>query len=241
MNTDTHCLDTMERVLKIDTFHLGITINMPDYHYRLELLPTEDGRVYYSGVEGRYPDDAGFDLFVCKNYDAATMVQNDAATLLDLGTAARMIREYPDGHREDSHFWLCPRSSIMKTGMMMANSMGVIDSSYRGTLKAPVWVVAPKPFMSTFQDGGFQGSRYFQIVAPDMAHIAEVVIVDSLPITVRGTEGFGSTGTYTLPPRRAPENLAQPGSIGVVPPPDGVISVPAPTATSSDNVVLSLP
>lgn len=162
--------------------------------YRLELLPTEDGRVYYNNVEERSTENAGFDLFVAQNYNADTMVLNAGPTLLDLGTSARMLRVWPDGREEEVHYWLCPRSSIIKTGMIMANSQGIIDSSYRGTLKAPVWVVAPAPFRVVFKDGLAQGSRYFQIVAPDMGWIRQVRVVDTLPVTLRGAGGFGSTG-----------------------------------------------
>lgn len=224
---------------------------MPDYYYCLELLPTADGSVYYTNVENRSHENAGVDLFICQDYQAATMVENDSATLLDLGTAARMIRQYPDGHREECHFWLCPRSSIMKSGMMMANSQGVIDCSYRGTLKAPVWVVAPKPFMNTFKDGGFKGARYFQIVAPDMAHIDEVRIVSSLPVTPRGQGAFGSTGTYSLPPRTSVTDVPDPSILTVVPPPDAPHTGPPPPdaaqiaphllQSENSNVVLSLP
>jgi dUTPase len=38
------------------------------------------------------------------------------------------------------------------------------------------------------------GVRLFQILAPDMGWIKEVKIVESLPATVRGEGGFGSTG-----------------------------------------------
>jgi dUTP pyrophosphatase len=88
---------------------------------------------------------------------------------------------------EPSHFWLAPRSSIYKTGYMMANSLGVIDSSYRGTLKAPVVAGA-------FGPGFKAGDRHFQILAPDMGWISEVRLVSSLPETLRGEGGFGSTG-----------------------------------------------
>ena len=162
--------------------------------YRLELLPTEEGREYYKSVEERSPDNAGFDLFVVKDYEIVPLAEGRSPTLLDLGTAARMVRVNNDGSEEDVHFWLCPRSSIYKTGMMMANSQGVIDSSYRGGLKAPIWVVAPMPFIDAFKESGFKGSRYFQIVAPDMGWIKEVRIVDTLPVTQRGVGGFGSTG-----------------------------------------------
>jgi dUTP pyrophosphatase len=71
---------------------------------------------------------------------------------------------------------------------MMANSMGVIDRTYRGVLKAPVVAVAASAT-------GFQrGDRHFQIMAPDLGWIETVRIVESLPETVRGERGFGSTG-----------------------------------------------
>ena len=70
---------------------------------------------------------------------------------------------------------------------MIANSTGVIDKSYRGELKAPVWSM-------TGNSNVTQGDRLFQIVAPDMGWIRNIRIVDSMPNTDRGVGGFGSTG-----------------------------------------------
>jgi dUTP pyrophosphatase len=89
---------------------------------------------------------------------------------------------------EDSHFTLEPRSSIYKTGFMMANGRGIIDSSYRGVLKAPVIRTAENA------PGFLTNDRHFQIVAPDMGHIHTIHRVSSLPQTLRGDGGFGSTG-----------------------------------------------
>ena len=89
--------------------------------------------------------------------------------------------------KTDSHFWLLPRSSIYKTGLLMGNSVGVIDKSYRGELKAPVWSMTGDTAVQ-------RGDRLFQIVAPDMGWIRHVRLVDSLPNTERGDGGFGSTG-----------------------------------------------
>ena len=82
---------------------------------------------------------------------------------------------------------LMPRSSIYKSGIVMANSIGVIDKSYRGELKAPVWSMTANSQIT-------RGDRLFQIVAPDMGWIRNVRIVDSMPSTERGEGGFGSTG-----------------------------------------------
>jgi len=121
---------------------------------------------------------AGVDLITVENWSGS----HGDHHLLNLGVKAMLVK---DG--EPSHFWLAPRSSIYKTGYMMANSLGVIDSSYRGTLKAPVVAGA-------FGPGFKAGDRHFQILAPDMGWISEVRLVSSLPETLRGEGGFGSTG-----------------------------------------------
>jgi dUTPase len=163
-------------------------------YYRLELCPTDAGRKYYTSVPEIPNENAGFDLFVVAQYDVSLLAKNETPVLLDLGTAARLVYVYDDGLEEDVHYWLCPRSSIFKTGMVMANSQGVIDRTYRGILKAPVWVAAKEPFHTAFSGKGLEGMRLFQVVAPDMGWIKEVRVVDYLPETTRGEGGFGSTG-----------------------------------------------
>lgn len=157
--------------------------------YRLELLPTAEGAKYYKDMpQTRDTGNAGVDLYVCAPYSASYVT---TAQLLDLGCSARLVRLGSDGGEEDCHYWLCPRSSIYKSGVMMTNSQGVIDKTYRGTLKAPVTLVSRE----ALGDQTFEGIRLFQIVAPDMGDIVEVRIVESLSETARGSGGFGSTGT----------------------------------------------
>jgi dUTPase len=125
-------------------------------------------------------DNAGIDLMTCENWNEST------PHLLNLGVSA-MLERTATG--EVVHYWLLPRSSIYKTGYIMANSVGVIDKTYRGILKAPVVNVG-----GYGAEGFVLGARHFQIVAPDMGPIGKVLIVDFLPETVRGSGGFGSTG-----------------------------------------------
>ena len=137
---------------------------------------------YNYSVLAPSPDNAGFDLCAAEDWN------NDIghpAHLLDLGVRAMLVDIET---RQPVHFWLLPRSSIYKTGHMMANSVGVIDASYRGVLKAPVVATA------TDAKGFSRGERYFQIVAPNMGKIQIVRAVGSLPETARGDGGFGSTG-----------------------------------------------
>jgi dUTPase len=153
-------------------------------YYRLELQPTEQGTQYYKN-EVRSNDNAGYDLFVAVS--GATSYAKPV-TLLDLGARARMIRCDAQGE-EEVHYWLAPRSSIWKSGVIMANSMGVIDRTYRGILMGSVTAISSASPVAIEA-----GVRLFQILAPDMGWIKEIQIVESLPATVRGEGGFGSTG-----------------------------------------------
>ena len=153
--------------------------------YILELVVTEAGVPFYppmGTVELRTDENAGYDLKVVENVSPTGV-----AVLAPLGVRARLFN--PAG---DCHFTLEPRSSIFKTGFMMANSRGIIDKSYRGELKAPIVSVGSA---SSSQKQIEAGTRLFQILAPDLGWIREVHYVSSLPETARGDGGFGSTGT----------------------------------------------
>lgn len=181
--------------------------------YRLELLPNEGGKEYYNRTIERDNQNAGFDLFVAKEEQCAA----GKVSLLDLGCKARMVKCFPDGSEEDVHYWLAPRSSIWKSGVVQANSMGIIDRSYRGPLMGAVLPIhKPSGYWDQLSSGAGsksgsyvwmncdsketgspvieKGQRLFQILAPDMGHIKDVRIVESLSETARGEGGFGSTG-----------------------------------------------
>ena len=168
--------------------------------YRLELVCEPWAARYYKNEVNRPNDNAGYDLY-CQR----TTVPGYSAVghLVNQGVKARMVRisrdlPYSEGHYlngevimsgEEVHYRLAPRSSIFKTPLSMANSEGIIDRTYRGVIKAPV-----RNHMVTDSYYIEEGTRLFQIVAPDMGWIREVRIVESLPETQRGEGGFGSTG-----------------------------------------------
>jgi len=83
-------------------------------------------------------------------------------------------------------FMLVPRSSISKTPLRMANSIGIIDAGYRGEIIAVVDNIKNKPYTIN------KGDRLFQLVAPSMLPI-NANIVTTLTETTRGEGGFGST------------------------------------------------
>ena len=186
---------------------------MSVFFYRLEILPSEEGKEFYNRDIERDNQNAGFDLFVVKEQQC----EAGKVSLVDLGCKARMVKCSPNGKEEEVHYWMPPRSSIWKSGVTQANSLGIIDRSYRGPLMGAVLPIhKPSGYWSQLDVGDGpktgsyiwkncdskdtgspvieKGQRLFQIVAPDMGHIQEVKIVETLNETVRGEGGFGSTG-----------------------------------------------
>ena len=167
--------------------------------YILELSPTPEGLEYYKNLGNKRDNtNAGVDLYCVDDYKVsaefdARRYAPSPVKLLNLGTRARMLRVSPLGDyelkEEEVHYYLYPRSSIYKSGVMMVNSVGVIDLSYRGVIMAPITNLNEYTYPNVEK-----GSRLFQICAPDLGYISEIRIVESLPETVRGEGGFGSTG-----------------------------------------------
>ncbi len=83
---------------------------------------------------------------------------------------------------------MCSRSSLgVKHGLMMANSVGVIDEDYRGQLQ--VWLMNTSGEEYTIQPG----DRVCQLLLMPYA-AGEPHEVEELEDTARGVGGFGSTG-----------------------------------------------
>jgi deoxyuridine 5'-triphosphate nucleotidohydrolase len=84
------------------------------------------------------------------------------------------------------YFDVVPRSSISKTGYMLANGVGVIDRAYVGEILVPlIKVDAHAPDLQL-------PIRLVQMI-PRQIVAAELVEVDELESTARGSGGFGST------------------------------------------------
>lgn len=105
---------------------------------------------------------------------------NGMTQLIGLGFAAAV----PAGHVA----LLVPRSSAAKTGLELANTVGVIDSDYRGEWKAALRSKTGLPISWA------QGDRLVQFLVVPVANVT-LRQVDSLDETSRGTGGFGSTGS----------------------------------------------
>lgn len=85
------------------------------------------------------------------------------------------------------YFDLVGRSSISKSGYMLANNVGIIDQSYRGNVMVALVKVDPEvPELEL-------PSRLVQIIPRRVWHM-QPVECDSLETTSRGDGGFGSSG-----------------------------------------------
>ena len=161
-------------------------------YYILNLLPTTEAAASFYTDQQPSDENAGFDLFVPEEH----ILEPGEKKLISTRVKAMMqstvlAPNYNPGTGDDKkpvHYWMPPRSSISKTGLILLNSIGVIDKTYRGELMAFVQNISSSPVTVKV------GDRLVQIVAPDMGHIKEVKIVESLDETARGGNGFGSSG-----------------------------------------------
>lgn len=83
-------------------------------------------------------------------------------------------------------YMLLPRSSISKTPLRLANSVGIIDKAYRGKLMVKLDNLSDTDF--TLEKGKY----YFQIIAYN-GILPTFTIVETLSETLRNEGGFGST------------------------------------------------
>lgn len=121
------------------------------------------------------PGDAGMDL-------VATSKEFDTEKeKLVFGTGLAV--EIPEGHVG----LLFPRSSIVKTLLSLANSVGVIDSGYRGEIKV-IFDPGHRP-----KKNYEVGDRIAQLIIMPFPRVEPVEAFD-LSDTARGSGGFGSTG-----------------------------------------------
>jgi dUTP pyrophosphatase len=139
-------------------------------------------RPFYAEVKTMYENhghfhdgDAGLDLFVINEQT----INAGESTLIHLQISCE--------NTENKPYLIMPRSSIAKTPLRLSNSIGLIDSGYRGEIMAAVDNIKTEDYTVE------PGQRLFQLVAMDGASI-HVELVDALSETTRGEGGFGSTG-----------------------------------------------
>ena len=128
------------------------------------------------------PGDAGADL------TASSIDVTNNYIEYDTGIAV----EIPDGYVG----MVFPRSSVTNKSLMLKNSVGIIDSQYRGTIKCRFQNFSDFDTKRTEQQamGIYKvGERVAQMIIMEVPKV-EYEFSDELSGTERGTGGFGHTG-----------------------------------------------
>lgn len=126
------------------------------------------------------PGSAGLDLRACIS-EALTLAPGEVK-LISSGMAI---------HLHDPNFAavIMPRSGMgHKNGIILGNTLGLIDSDYQGDLKMSLWNRSDKPFTIEPME------RVAQLVILPVVQ-AQFNVVTEFPISERGEGGFNSTGT----------------------------------------------
>ena len=136
-----------------------------------------------------YPD-SGFDLYQPKKIRLVPI----NPVLLEIYSCDMKVKAAMYEGAQPVGYYMYPRSSITKTPLRLANSVGIIDSGYRGNLGAKFdeiegWV-------------GWESEDYHRLlqICSGTLKPFRVVIVDTVEElnkhgdTERGEGGFGSTG-----------------------------------------------
>ncbi len=140
-----------------------------------------------------HPTDAGFDLTA-----TSRTIDKDGNIVYGTGLAF----EIPEGYAG----FIFPRSSISRKDLVLTNSVGVVDSHYRGEVmckfKAPLICCA---YTEDGEQTGYFDNMNNEVNAYEVGdRIAQLIIMpypeisfeqsDKLSSTDRGTGGYGSTG-----------------------------------------------
>lgn len=163
-NTINNLVNSISNEIKTNNLdEIGLKVNVKKLHSSA-VIPeyAKDG-------------DAGLDL-------TATRIINETDTQITYDT--ELSFEIPKGYVG----LVFPRSSIRKYELSLSNSVGVIDSGYRGSIQAT--------FIKTNGKHSVKynvGDRICQIIIIPYPHVI-INEVSELSDSERGHDGFGSTG-----------------------------------------------
>lgn len=156
----------------------------------------EEIRERYTNHTTYHDGDSGLDIFVPETITIPAW----STVFIDHQFQCEMVKQMPNPQMRgtmstlkveyDSYnetFLLFPRSSISKTPLIMANSIGLIDAGYRGN------IIGAVKNISNFDYTVEKGTRLFQIVQKTYEPFS-FKLVDELSSSTRGEGGFGSTG-----------------------------------------------
>lgn len=159
----------------VDTTNSTLEINVPTPIVNVKVKRLQESAVLPTYAQ---PGDAGLDLV------ATSVTYNPKNGYVQYGTGLAL--EIPEGYVG----LVFPRSSVSKTGAHLANSVGIIDSGYRGEVQF-------RFYHDNAREGAAHpynvGDRIGQLLIMPFPPI-NIEEVDELSDSIRGNGGFGSTG-----------------------------------------------
>ena len=142
-----------------------------------------------NGIEGDGCYDSGFDL-ICPD-------QVDIMEQLNIMIDHKIVCAMKYKNKFVSYYLYSRSSTPIKTPLRLANSVGIIDSGYRGHIKAYFDVVMNFDLNRNIQFNVNSGARYVQLCPSCIDKPMMVVLVDDISMfgkTNRSDNGFGSSG-----------------------------------------------
>lgn len=137
----------------------------------------------YKNTMTTHDGDSGFDLYVPEDVTFNLW----ETKLVDFNIQC----ELETTNKKNVSYYLYPRSSISKTPLRLANSVGIIDAGYRGNIKAALQFFPDGTNNTTYLLK--KGTKLMQLCSPTLEPFF-VIFTDKLSETTRGAGGFGSTG-----------------------------------------------
>ena len=134
--------------------------------------------------------DSGIDLFCNEN---TQIKQGESGKIkFDISCELLCIDIKENGDKSDPYnvsYLLLPRSSIIKTPLRLANSIGLIDAHYQNNICA---------FVDNIKNVDYnvlKGTRLFQLVTPDLTPFKSLEVVKEFTNPKLNRKGgYGSTG-----------------------------------------------
>tara|TARA_B100000795_G_scaffold264463_1_gene244988 strand:+ start:1054 stop:1596 length:543 start_codon:yes stop_codon:yes gene_type:complete len=152
--------------------------------YTLFIKPEESVVEFYSGHHTYHAGDSGLDLFTPFDVE---FKPHELGKIVDLKISCEFYdTEKCSLHHQYKSYYLYPRSSLSKTPLRMANSVGIIDAGYRGNILMSLDNRSSEKYTL------LRGTRLVQLCAGDLAPF-KMKVVSELSNTTRGVGGFGST------------------------------------------------
>ena len=128
----------------------------------------------------KYETEGSSGMDLSADVASSIKIEPGETSIIPTGISASVPRNY--------EIQIRPRSGLAaKKGISVLNTPGTIDSDYRGEIKIILINLSKKPFVVK------SGDRIAQMILCPIAK-AKLLGVESLPGTVRGKGGFGSTG-----------------------------------------------